>query len=70
MEYKYPVSISCDNTNAINISKNPIMHSNKKHILIKYHFLREQVAEKIAKLEYIATKDHIIDIFTNPFPKI
>ena len=35
----------CDNTSAINISKNPIMHSKTKHIPIKYHFLRDQVSK-------------------------
>lgn len=38
-----PVIIYCDNTSAINISKNPVMHSKTKHISIKYHYLREQV---------------------------
>eukprot|EP00253_Pinus_taeda_P013018 PITA_13018 len=52
-----PISILCDNTSAINISKNPIMHSKTKHIPIKYHFLREQVLEKKAKLEYVPSKE-------------
>lgn len=34
------VIIYCDNTSAINISKNLVMHSKTKHIAIKYHFLR------------------------------
>jgi hypothetical protein len=38
-----PISIMCDNTSAINLSKNPIQHSKTKHIPIKYHFLREHV---------------------------
>ena len=41
-----PISIKRDNTSAISISKNPILHSKTKHIPIKYHFLREQVAQK------------------------
>jgi len=40
-----PISILCDNTSAISISKNPVMHSKTKHIPIKYHFLQEQVLE-------------------------
>ena len=35
-----PISILCDNTSAISISKNPVMHSKNNHIPIKYHFLR------------------------------
>ena len=59
----------CDNTSAISISKNLVMHSKTKHIPIKYHFLREQVNDKNVKLEYVPTKEQIADMFTKPFPK-
>ena len=52
-----PISILCDNTRAISISKNPIMHSKTKHIPIKYHFLHEQVLEQKVKLEYVPSKE-------------
>eukprot|EP00253_Pinus_taeda_P006390 PITA_06390 len=45
-----PISILCDNTSAINISKNPVIHSKTKHVPIKYHFLQEQVLEQKVKL--------------------
>ena len=38
-----PVILYCDNTSAINISKNPVMHAKTKHIAIKYHYVRELV---------------------------
>ena len=38
IEIKEPVVMYCDNTSAINISKNPLMHSKTTHIAIKYHF--------------------------------
>ena len=50
VNYKHPIIINCDNTSAINMSKNTIMHSRKKKIPIKYHFLREQVSQKVVKL--------------------
>ena len=37
-----------------------------KHIPIKYHFVREQVSEKNIKVEYIGTKEKIIDIYPKP----
>lgn len=37
------VIIYCDNTSAINISKNHVLHARTKHIKLKYHFLRERV---------------------------
>jgi hypothetical protein len=69
VEYDHPISILCDNTSAINLSKNHVMHLRTKNIPIKYHFLREQVEEHNAKLEYISTKEHIAYIFTKPLPK-
>ena len=69
VKYDEPIPILCDNTSAINISKNPMMHSKTKHIPIKFHFLREQVIEKNIKLEYVETKEQIVDIFTKPLPR-
>ena len=42
LEVKYvdPIPLHCDNTSAISMSKNPVLHSKTKHIP-KYHFLRE-----------------------------
>ena len=69
IEIKDLVVILCDKTNAINISNNIVMHTKTKHIIIKYHFLRELVQDKEARLEYVNTKEHIADIFTKPLPK-
>ena len=64
-----PIPILCDNTSAISISKNPVMHSKTKHIPIKFHFLWEQVTEKNIKLEYVGTKEQVVDVFTKPLPR-
>eukprot|EP00253_Pinus_taeda_P007422 PITA_07422 len=64
-----PISILCDNTSAIIISKNPVMHSKTKHILIKYHFLWEQVLKQKVKLEYVPSKEEVADILTKPLPR-
>eukprot|EP00253_Pinus_taeda_P018316 PITA_18316 len=52
-----PISILCDNTSAISISKNPGMHSKTNYIPIKYHFLQEQVLGQKVKLEYVLSKE-------------
>jgi hypothetical protein len=54
---------------SISISKNPMMHSKKKHIPIKYHFLWEQVAEKNIRVEYVGTKEQVANIFTKLLPR-
>eukprot|EP00253_Pinus_taeda_P028674 PITA_28674 len=64
-----PISIFCDNTRAISISKNPVMHSKTKHIPIKYHFLREQLLEQKVKLEYVPSKEQVADILNKPPPR-
>lgn len=45
------------------------MHTKTKHIAIKYHYMRELVQDKEVKLEYMHTKEKIIDIFNNVLPK-
>nr|GEU30007.1 copia protein [Tanacetum cinerariifolium] len=37
------VMIMCDNKGAIDLSKNPVQHSQTKHIEIRHHFLRDNV---------------------------
>jgi hypothetical protein len=64
--YTDPIPIHCDNTSAISVSMNPILHSKTKHIPIKYHFLREQVTNIIVQLNYIPSTEQIADIFTKP----
>ena len=63
------VILYCDNTSAINISKNPLMHTKTKHIAIKYLYLRELVEEKEVKMEYVNSKEQIADTFKKPLPK-
>ena len=58
--------VFCDNTSAINLSKNPIQHSKSKHIKIRYQFIRDLVEEKIMCLEFINTDNQKANIFTKP----
>ena len=60
------ILIKCDNTSAIAISQNPVLHSRTKHIDIRHHFLRDHVEKKDIILEYIPKEDQLADIFTKP----
>ena len=62
-----PISILCDNTSAINISKNPVMDSKTKHIPIKYHFLREKVLEKKSKWNMLPPINRLLIYSLNHF---
>lgn len=69
VKFDDPTSIMCDNTSAINISKNLVQHSRTKLISIGYHFLREKVLDNEVRLEYVSTKEQITDIFTKALCK-
>ena len=60
------IPIYCDNTAAICLSKNPILHSRAKHIEIKHHFIRYYVQKGILDIQFIDTEHQWDDIFTKP----
>ena len=61
--------VYCDNSSAIDISKNLAQQSKTKHIKIRYHFIKDLVERKIVCLEYIPTKHQNADIFTKPLDR-
>ena len=58
--------IFCDNTSAILITQNPVMHSRTKHINIMYHFIRDHIEKGNVELHFIPTEYQLADIFTKP----
>ena len=58
--------IKCDNTSAINLSKNLILHSYAKHINIRHHFLHDHMQKGDITLEFVWTNDQLSDILTKP----
>ena len=60
------IPIKCDNTSAINLSKNPIQHSRTKHIEVRHHFLRDHIQKGDISLDFIGTEHQLADIFTKP----
>ena len=69
VKYNDHISIFCGNTSAISISKNHVLHSKTNHIPIKYHFLRDHVANKIIQVHYISSNEQVVDIFTKLLAK-
>ncbi|GKC05119.1 hypothetical protein Tco_0996729 [Tanacetum coccineum] len=58
------VPIFCDNTSAIAISNNLVLHSRTKHIDIRYHFIRYHILKGDIELHFIPTQYQLADIFT------
>ncbi|CAM8888209.1 unnamed protein product [Rhodiola kirilowii] len=58
------VPIFCDNTSAISIAKNPVLHGKTKHIEIKHHFLRDCVEKELVTINFCRSEDQVADFFT------
>ena len=61
-----PTLIYYDNSSAIKLSKNPVLHGRSKHIDVKYHFLRDLMNDGVINLVYCRSEDQIADILTKP----
>ena len=62
----YNIPIFCDNTSAINITKNSVQHSRTKHIEIRHHFIRDHALKGDMCIEHVDTLNQLADIFTKP----
>ena len=60
------VPIKFDNTSVISTSKNLMQHSRTKHTEIRHYFLRDHAQKGDITLEFVSTKDQLVDIFTKP----
>ncbi|GJY89228.1 hypothetical protein Tco_0503856, partial [Tanacetum coccineum] len=58
------IPLYCDNKSAITLCCNNVQHSQSKHIDIRYHFIKEQVENKVVELYFVKTKYQLADIFT------
>nr|GEU50692.1 retrotransposon protein, putative, unclassified [Tanacetum cinerariifolium] len=63
------ILIMCDNNGAIDLSKNPIQHSQTKHIEIHHHFLHNNVQKGNISIEKVSSEDNIADILTKPLKR-
>ena len=61
-----PVKLFVDNQGAMALAKNPVFHQRSKHIDIKYHFIRDEIAQNNLNVQYVPTNYNIADTFTKP----
>ncbi|GJZ25054.1 hypothetical protein Tco_0562513 [Tanacetum coccineum] len=62
------IPIYCDSKSAIAISCNPVQHSRTKHIVIRYHFIKEHVENGTIKLYFVKKDYQLTDLFTKSLP--
>ena len=58
------IPIFCDNTSAINITKNLVQHLCTKYIEIRHHFIRDHVLKGDISIEFVNSLNQLFDIFT------
>ncbi|GJX05981.1 hypothetical protein Tco_0193913 [Tanacetum coccineum] len=63
------IPVLCDNKGAIDLSKNPFLHSRTKHIEIRHHFLCDNVQNGNISIEKVSSEDKIADILTKPLKR-
>ncbi|GJR50592.1 hypothetical protein Tco_1401113 [Tanacetum coccineum] len=63
------VPVLCDNKGAIDLIKNPVLHSCTKHIEIRHHFLRDNVQKGNISIEKVSFEDNIADILIKPLKR-
>nr|GEY51147.1 hypothetical protein [Tanacetum cinerariifolium] len=62
------IPIYCDSKSAIAISCNPVQHSRTKHIVVRYHFIKEHVEKDTIELYFVKTDYQLADLFTKALP--
>ncbi|XP_075077216.1 secreted RxLR effector protein 161-like [Nicotiana tabacum] len=51
------VPLLCDNTNTLNMAKNPVVYRRTKHIHVRHHFLRDNVKKGLICMKFCKTED-------------
>ncbi|KAL0463014.1 UNVERIFIED_CONTAM: Retrovirus-related Pol polyprotein from transposon RE2 [Sesamum latifolium] len=65
-----PVVIFCDNNGAIAQGKELRSHHRSKHILRRYHLLREMVSRGDCKMDRVSSAENTADPLTKPMSQI
>ena len=59
-----PIPICGDNQGSIFIASNPVTEKRSKHIDIRYHYIREVIARKLAEVYFIEGENNPADLLT------
>nr|GEY70823.1 Gag-Pol polyprotein [Tanacetum cinerariifolium] len=62
------IPLYCDNNSAIALCCNNVQHSRFKHIDVRYHFIKEQMENRVVELYFVRTEYQLADIFTKALP--
>lgn len=58
------VVVYSDNQSVIHLSKNPVYHEHTKHVDVRYHYVRDLVANGTIIILKVLTKNNLVDMGT------
>ena len=61
--------VYCDNIGATYLCVNPVFYSRMKHVALDYHFVRGNIQTGALQVQYVSTKDQLVDSLTKPVPR-
>ena len=64
-----PMVLNCDNQSAIALTKDGQFHVRIKHIDLRFHFIREAIANGAIAVAYCPTQAMVADILTKPLSR-
>ncbi|KAJ9558298.1 hypothetical protein OSB04_012912 [Centaurea solstitialis] len=64
-----PIDIFCDNSGAVAQAKEPREHHKSRHVLRKYHLIREIIRRGDVRICKIPTEDNVADPLTKPLAR-
>ncbi|KAJ9547978.1 hypothetical protein OSB04_020521 [Centaurea solstitialis] len=65
-----PIDIFCDNSGAVAQAKEPREHHKSRHVLRKYHLIREIIGRWDVRICKIPTEDNVVDPLTKPLARV
>lgn len=62
------VRVMCDSSSAICLSKHQLFHERSKHIDVRLHFIRDEIASGEVEVVKVGTEDNAADALTKALP--
>ena len=63
-EVELPMKVYVDNIAAIHVARNNFARTTTRHVNVRYHFVRELIADGTIEVLFIRTKENLSDILT------
>ena len=65
-----PMTISCDNEEAVQIRRNRTSNKRVRHLQRQYFYVQDHYKNKLIDLQYINTQDNVADLLTKALGKL